>query len=321
MAEPGAANAAVPLAPAQFADLVQAITNRLGNAGGTRVKAPRLETVEPEQFLIWRQNFADAAAVNEWGVNRAKVVARASLGGDAALLCHSIPLGADVGADAVTLNGLLDLYENRILTPAAGAMSESLFEAAVQTAGEPVSKFHGRLRSLYIRAYPARANDYEQRRDLIKKFLNGLHHPQVRLHAKAQVPATYTAAANAAEQYEAVLLSEKPSSSRGGAINSISINGNSLGDLEKQLDSMSSISAATHCIFCGRSNHLVNNCFSLQKLRALLEKFPGTAAMPPKGGRGKNNKNKNNKNKNRNNPSVNSMQESPSASGNAASEN
>ena len=310
---------AVPLNANQFAQFVQAITNRIGNAGGTRVKAPRLESTEPECFLIWKQNFLDAAAVNEWGVNRAKVVARASLGGDAALMCHSIGLGADEGPDVVTLENLLTQYEDRILTPAAGAMSESLFEAAVQLAGEPVAKFHGRLRSLYIRAYPARANDYEQRRDLIKKFLNGLHQPQVRLHAKAQVPNTYTAAANAAEQYEAVLLSEKPSTSRGGAINSISINGNSLGDLERQLDSMGSMSAATHCIFCGRSNHLVSNCFSLQKLRALLDKFPGTTAAPPKSG--KKNKNHKNKNNNRKNSSVNSIEGVSHSPENAAPEN
>lgn len=310
----------VPLAPAQFADLVQAITNRLGGAGGARVKAPRLESTEPEAFLIWKQNFRDAAALNEWGINRSKVVARASLGGDAALMCHSIALGDDAGPNLVTLDGLLDSYENRILTPAAGAMSESLFESASQLAGEPVSKFHGRLRSLYIRAYPDRANDYEQRRDLIKKFLNGLHHPQVRLHAKAQVPNTYTAAANASEQYEAVLLSEKPSSSRGGAINSISINGNSIGDLEKHLDSMSSMSAANHCIFCSRSNHVVSNCFSLQKVRALLEKFPGTTATPPKGGRGKN-KNKNRNKNNKNNSSVNSLESVSRESESAAPEN
>lgn len=282
----------VNLGPDQFAQMMMQAIDRLrplqinnnqvgggvvqpGNQGG-QLKPPRLESLDPESFLVWKRNFQDVAALNNWEVARAKLMARASLFGDAAAACHTIALGGEERP----LAELLDAYENRILTPAASTMAESLFEQAAQLPGESVNKFHSRLRSLFVRAYPDLLPQLETRRELIKRFLAGLSNGQIRLHAKSHNPLTYTAACEHASQYEAVLLSEKqPGGGRGHpGVHQMHAANPAPPTVANITTKPEIVNAAfghsAGCQFCGKDNHEASTCYALANLRQVLDRYP-----------------------------------------------
>lgn len=257
-----------------------------------QLKPPKLESLDPESFLVWKRNFLDTAVLNNWDVNRAKLTARAALSGEAAAACHTI----DLGDNQRTLENLLDDYENRILTPAASTMAESLFEQASQAPGESVNKFHARLRSLFVRAFPNLLPEVENRRELIKRFLAGLKDGQIRLHAKSQNPQTYTAACEAASQYEAVLLSEKPGGSRGHGVHQMQAAAATAAPPRvARIGQKENSVTGSVCRFCHRDTHETPNCFALYHTREALKTFPESTYRPQsrgsaprgRGGRGR----------------------------------
>ena len=232
------------------------------------MKPPRLSSIDSESFLVWRRNFIDISALNEWNVHRSKVAARSSLEGEAASLCHSIPLGDN----AFTLDMLLDAYENRIMSPAATTLAETLFESATQVPGETVNKWHSRLRNLYLRAFPEELANLENSRQLIKKFLNGLADPQIRLHAKAQNPENYTNCRNVSQAMEAVLLSEGKGGK--GGVHSLGEPSNNAFHLPNvSSQTINAITSSKKCIFCERDNHVMKDCYTLGKVYKILEKI------------------------------------------------
>lgn len=257
------------------------------------IKPPKLLSSDPEHFLIWKRNFADVANLNGWNAARAKTVARSCLEGEAAVLCHSIPLGDD----GFTLQQLLDAYENRIISPAASAISETMFESAIQNTGESVNKYHQRLRTLFLRAFPDQLAGLDNNRQLIQRFLSGLSESQVRIYAKSQHPETYTACLAVSQQMEAVLLSEvKP---RRGGIHSVGASTSNAQVAAIAPRTGSSSSSSKNCQYCQKVNHETRDCFALGKVQKLLENV--SLSETALNGRGAKWNNKKKKGKNNNN--------------------
>lgn len=81
------------------------------------------------------------------------------------------------------------------------------FEQARQTPQEKLMDWHGRLRAIFIRAYPNRnaANDDQ----LICAFISGIADPAIKMFILEGAPNTYIDALTWAQNKEAMLLTER----------------------------------------------------------------------------------------------------------------
>ena len=57
----------------------------------TSVRAPKLDSIDPETFCIWKTDFATTVAVNEWNI-RVQKDGPSGLEGPVAQRLHDIPL-------------------------------------------------------------------------------------------------------------------------------------------------------------------------------------------------------------------------------------
>ena len=197
----------------QFQQFMNALAANRGS-----MKPPKLDTLDINAWKVFRENFTLTSQANNWGVARAKQMCKASLTGEAALSLHDIGLGGD----DLTLNGLMDLYEARVMAPAASATAEHLFNHMSQNPAEEVLAYHTRCRQLASRAFPHEAN-LGVFRPLITNFIKGLSDPDVRMWTRRSNPIDYAAALAAAQLAEATALAEHnqnpTSSSKIAAIN------------------------------------------------------------------------------------------------------
>lgn len=78
------------------------------------------------------------------------------------------------------------------------------FEQAHQAAHEKLMDWHGRLRAIFIRAYPNRnAANNDQ---LIRTFISGIADPAIKMFVLEGAPDTYISALTRAQNKEAMLL-------------------------------------------------------------------------------------------------------------------
>ena len=242
-----------------FATLV----NTTKEARGASSKIPSLSSTDPTEFKIFRENFQLIAAANEWGVQRSKQICKAALNGEAALILHDIDLGAHEGDHVLTLEGLLDAYENRIIAPAASAAAEIEFEACRQLPSENILTFHTRARRLFLRAFPnTTAADLDNSRTLIHKFISGLSSAETQRYVFRSNPASFTEALNLAAADEMSQLAVNHAAAklekRVAAMTPISDNQpemNAIGDAGKP-------NSPRKCYFplCESTEHFVREC-------------------------------------------------------------
>ena len=225
----------------------------------TSVKIPVLSSVDSSEFKIFRQNFELVAQLNGWDAKRSKVACKASLTGEAALLLHDI----DIGADTRTLEQFLNLYENRLIAPAASAAAEVEFDHAKQLPAENVLTFHSRCRRLFLRAYPNTLPDaLNGSRSLIRKFISGLMSVETQRYVYRQSPETFNNALELAQADEMSMLAVADSLDKAEKkVASLNLDGSmtvqAMGDAGKP-----SSDSVRRCFFpdCGSTAHLVKDC-------------------------------------------------------------
>ena len=223
------------------------------------VKTPVLSSTDSSEFKIFRQNFQLVSELNGWNAKKAKVACKASLTGEAALLLHDI----EIGPDTRTLRQFLDLYENRLIAPAASAAAEVEFDHAKQLPAENVLAFHSRCRRLFLRAYPTTLPDVlNTSRSLIRKFISGLMSVETQRYVYRQTPETFNDALTMAQADEMSMLAVADSVDRvEKKVASLNLDGSmtvqAMGEAGK-----SSSDSVRRCFFpdCGSTAHLVKDC-------------------------------------------------------------
>ncbi|CAM6053943.1 unnamed protein product [Sphagnum tenellum] len=142
--------------------------------------------------------------------------------------------------DNETLEQLLVQYEAKFMPPAASSLARTRFEEARQGSKESNLAFHGRVATLWARAYPGDPIGNL----VIRKFMTGLRTLRMREFVQRANPATWAAVLQAAQAEQAIVESNKATSSE----DSMDI---SAIDLKK-----------TKCHGCGRFGHVVAHCRS-----------------------------------------------------------
>ena len=174
-----------------------------GPGRGTQRLLP-LTSTDPAEWIAWRNNFEAACLMQGWTDVQARNQLHYSMQGDANMLVNHINpfVNNPATADAWTKGELLAAYDALFLPEAGSHLARAEFKVAKQKAGEPIGKWHGRLRTLFLRANPGEPT--ETNRDLREGFLLGLSDPEIKRQALGDSPATYAAALERAMQRAAV---------------------------------------------------------------------------------------------------------------------
>ena len=161
---------------------------------------------------------------------------------------------------AVTLIQMLDRYEERFLPAANLALAQTKFEQAQQLHQEAIMTFHGRLRALYLRAYPLAIGHGDAQ--LVRKFATSLRNPKVREEVMRSRPATYAAALTAAQNEVSVQATAKITVGLGMDLNR-SGKGKPHRQEEEEKTDLSSLGAevsALICWNCDQPGHRSSQC-------------------------------------------------------------
>lgn len=246
---------------------------RAGGGGG-KTKLDRLEVNSPSEWSDWRQHFETICTINDWADLRRRREMKAAMRGDAAQLISDIAVEDEAGVNR-TIDTVLTLYQNRFCPAAASQIAIVEFHHAGQRPDETVSQFHGRLRKLFVRAYPDQAAGANDSKLLIQIFAMGMVDQGISRHILDNSPATYTAASELAQlKYatEVALQGNKTSSrrhvnqlGREPQANQVGRNENGLG----------------RCWYCGAEGHRRNDCGAFKKAE---EYFKGKSQTSSRSG-------------------------------------
>lgn len=164
-----------------------------------------LTSTEPAQFLRWRNQFEMVALAAHWEDDHAKIEAIICMQGAA----HDLVADINVLDPDLTLAQLLDALQARFMPGAAGAAARQEFKNARQRLDETPAEWHGRLRYMFIQAYPQVA-DVEHNPDLIEGYISGLCDQNLATTLFDLMPATYQEVRQIAERRAATYKRLRP---------------------------------------------------------------------------------------------------------------
>lgn len=169
--------------------------------------------------------------------------------GEAATMTNDLQV-----ADFHGINPMLNAFEARFIPAAEGSLMRAEFRTTKQKPGESLLKFHTRMRTLFVRAYPNEAIPIN--RHLIDTFVAGIADPAIKMYVLDRTPDTYAEALTHAQTKEANLLTYQ--ASQGGAVNAVTDGVNAMQGEEKK------------CYICGSTSHFFRECPMLQKMQNLV---------------------------------------------------
>jgi len=183
--------------------------------GGSK-KLANLESTIGSEWKTWRSHFETVRTINTWGDARSQLEVKAAMMGEAARLTQDIPINV---AD-VDVRELLNIYQERFLPAAEGAVARIEFQTAHQRPEENIAQYHGRIRELYIRAFPNN-DDINHDHHLINGFLLGLADAGVGQHAMGLNPRTFDIAKDMAQQRNTTVAAFRLTGRRPQSINAL----------------------------------------------------------------------------------------------------
>lgn len=203
----------------QLQDLAAAVGNALGvhlPQGGapSHRKVDRLSEATTQEWLTWKDHFLMVSQICDWNDLRKRRELYAAMQGLAAQATRDIPVVDPVPAPAghvpLTFEAVLAAYESRLCTTAASDTARSEFLTAKQMPDETILAWHGRVRSLFIRAAPAGhqpdLTDVLQARELRERFVLGLLNREVKRQVLERRSNDFNAMLQIAGEAEATLL-------------------------------------------------------------------------------------------------------------------
>lgn len=286
----GGDNVEMAMNQAQLQQLLDAVAAR--PAGGGSKKLVNLDATTGQDWRTWKDHFLTVVNINGWDDLRKRRELKAAMGGEAARLTGDInidPPALVQGAVAPpgrlgTIELALAAYEARFIPPAAGRVARLEYHAAKQRPDELVTQWHGRLREMFIRAYPNEA--VETSLGLITMFSMNMINEEVGQFVADRDPQTYMEASNFAQQKAATALAFA-SKHKGGHMNNLGLNALREGTNNGQGNRV--------CWWC-EGPHLQRECASFKKAQDyhLKEKEKDRSRNPrdnrgPRRGRGRGN--------------------------------
>lgn len=213
---------------AQFQQLMAAARGP-GGGGGAK-KLALLESTSGQDWRTWKGTFGTVAVINGWNDVRQRRELRAAMAGEAARLTCDINVDPPaLGLHEVAAPGRLGniaaalaAYESRFFPAAAGRVARADYVNAHQLPSETVQQWHGRLRDIFLRAYPN--DELEANQGLISAFATGLVDQTVAMHVLDIAPETYTAASDLAQMKAATAITLATAKRRGGHIHHMGLN-------------------------------------------------------------------------------------------------
>ena len=297
----------------QLQALVQAVAQGLQAAaagGGQAQAAPNVmarmglkmdhfDDPDPANWIKWRYKFENYVRLMEWDPPQAKRALVALVSGNAGFVVAGAFTQDQVDAPGgpaaepaggwgegygagnahnrpFSLAALLDLMEAKILAGRGGQQALSEFQEAAQMVGESIQAYHGRLHSIYLRAFPEMpANLRNTDKILITRFVNGIRDKAVSLTVQQNNPMNdFNRALELVAQAEAGKLNFERENARSlgskGTINALmaagrkrnDVSGNLPSGLLQKLGLRTPAGTTGACHNCGKLGHLKRNCWS-----------------------------------------------------------
>jgi hypothetical protein len=155
--------------------------------------------------------------------------------------------------DHTTIKEMIEAYEKRFVPAAASALAQTKFEQAAQQHKETLREWHGRIRALYLRAYPTGKKDDVQ---LIRRFSQGIYRSNIRMQTMRDRPQTYADALDTAQNEQSVLDAQDPKiGTDAGYIKPRT----TIKDMGEPME-IGAIQAMGACYNCGQSGHISRSC-------------------------------------------------------------
>ena len=258
--------------------LIQPLTQAVADNGANAVagrhtkKVAELDSVDPDKWRTWRHNFQNIVTINRWDDRQARLEICSSITGDAWSRVEHIPAGipavpAGGGPipNAQPYTDLLDAMEQCFLPEQAGAIARVNFHSAAQREGEDLASWHGRLRSMALRAYPGWAVAINHNVQLIEHFVRNLANLEVRREVSNVGPQTYQGALEEAQKRTATLYAYQ-SAVKGKKLNTTAMEQHLYAITEGQADDTVAamgnrpFTKKRKCFNCGSTQHLRRAC-------------------------------------------------------------
>lgn len=223
------------------------------------------------EWRDWRSHFTTIAAHKEWNDLTQRRQLKAAMRKEAAARVRDLEV-----EDHANIDAMLTAFEDRFVPQAEAMIVKAEFESARQSPQEKLMDWHGRLRAIFIRAYPNRnaANDDQ----LIRTFIAGIADPAIKMFVLEGAPDTYAAALTRAQNKEAMLLTVRQMGQlqlghRRGAIHQIG------GSEESEIDpaSVNFVQGGEGkkgtCFFCQKPGHFAKDCYILKRAEIFLKRM------------------------------------------------
>lgn len=257
----------------QFQIFLDNVQQALHNHGQGNDNAKLMSYNNKPEEMTWtdfRVHFITVMQTTGWNDLRARRQLKIAMKGEAATMVNDLTVEGHNNIQA-----MLNAFEQRFLPAAEGNLIRAEFRAARQQPNETLLKFHTRIRTLFVRAYP---NDpVANNRHLIDTFVAGLADPAIKMHTLDQTPNTFAEALIHAQTKEANLLTYKNSLDSASSVSHLEAGVHALQFTERK------------CYLCSE-NHLLKDCPQFHKVRSLAENLPGGRGQSSgwrRGGRGR----------------------------------
>ena len=233
----------------------------MAHAAGIRpVKVRAFSSGTPEEWVPWKKYFRGLCLLYGWDDERSRRELLLAMDGEAARRTSDI----EFQAAGQTLDDLLASLEGRFITASGTKLAEQEFRKARQGPDKSVLQFHGRMRELFTRAYPAEPTEGNGlARYLRDNFIWGLHTRKVSVYVQDQQPDTYAQCLEHAQAKLSTNLMEAASRGRdtGGlhALQNQQGTGNQGGDA----------SDPRTCHGCGKPGHFIRQCPAVKKAQEM----------------------------------------------------
>lgn len=192
----------------------------------------------------------------------------------------------------LTIAQMVQAYEARFVPAAASDLMISEFESAVQESKESILQFHGRLQTLWQRAFPQQANVAANLPTLIRKFALGIRKETIRMQVLRAQPVTYAAALTAAQNEAAAQALNKSVSAN------YVLSGSTRTDEPMEVDAVNALKTMKKssnpgsgsdkgkvtCFHCQKPGHMRKDCrkFAYDKKKGLASPSKKSASGPKK---------------------------------------
>jgi hypothetical protein len=263
------------------------------------------EANSPAEWTTWRAKFEMVASIQAWEDLRQRQELFAAMSGSAAkavsdlpvidpdpLPVHAPPLLAYV---PLTYKLVVASYEARFMTTAASDLARTEFQTCQQVPEETLLEWHGRVRDLFLQAYPGQDPNVVGvgSQLLIDRWVRGLDSDEIREGVLKERPTNFVKCLELAQNKLALLamLADMGSTSnkkKAASIHFINYRGPNGGKKGSGTDNRNNSNNSSNregksCFLCEKTGHFQHECPLLAKAKSVIDRQAKRGAVAPQG--------------------------------------